>query len=343
MDNYDLRIQLRRSDFQRSRAHRGTLVIVLCGLLCILGIFTYNFNASAETPPISAAASHKTSAVALKAHAVTQKNAKTPTKVHQASKPTTTSTQVSSQQQILPPHMTGYPIFNGNTHLPEIALTFDDGPNPIYTAQILAVLQNYGVRATFFDVGYLVRDYPALARAEMAQGNVVGNHSWSHPDLTKFSTTGIVSQMVAASDAIQSATGVRPVLFRPPYGAFNRTVLAYAKQYNMAAILWNDTASDYATPGINVIVQRILGLARNGAIVLLHDGGGFRAQTVAALPIIIETLHQRGYRFVTIPQLLRDSVTSGENSSQQSSGNIEYAPSFSLIPTPMMWKRELLA
>ncbi len=231
-----------------------------------------------------------------------------------------------------------YPVFYGNTHLPEIALTFDDGPNPVYTPQVLAVLQAYTIKATFFDVGYLVKEYPNIVRQEFLQGHSIGNHSWSHPELSRLSATGILSQLVSTSDAIQSVTGSRPTIFRPPYGSFNRIVFAQALQQKLSTILWNDEARDWTTPGVNVIARRILNLARNGGIILLHDGGGFRAQTAAALPIIITALQQRGFTFVTIPQLLYDIATSGHTSSVLSAtGTSSLAV---LMPTLVVWKQE---
>jgi len=235
----------------------------------------------------------------------------------------------------------GYPVFYGNTHLPEIALTFDDGPNPIYTPQILAILQIYNIKATFFDVGYLVKDYPNIVRQEFLQGHSIGNHSWSHPQLTRLSATGILSQLESTSDAIQSVTGTRPTLFRPPYGTFNQTVIAQATRLNLTTILWNNEAQDWATPGVSVIVRRTLNLARDGGIILLHDGGGFRAQTAAALPIIIAALHQRGFTFVTIPQLLHDIVTSANPPPVPSATNASSPDA--LIPALIAWKQEPIA
>jgi peptidoglycan/xylan/chitin deacetylase (PgdA/CDA1 family) len=204
--------------------------------------------------------------------------------------------------------MLNYPLFKGNTRIPEIALTFDDGPNPFYTPQVLAILQQYGVKATFFDVGYPVKDYPNIALQEHNQGNIVGNHSWSHPVLTYLSAQAILSQLISTTNIIQATIGVRPTFFRSPYGSTNNTVLAQARNLHYTTVLWDGSAEDWNLPGVNVIVSRTLYYARNGAILLLHDGGGNRAQTVAALPIIIATLKSRGFKFVTIQQLVDDLV-----------------------------------
>lgn len=240
----------------------------------------------------------------------TLKHPKTYVTLHQVKAvPTHTPTHKPTAnpiQRIVHAPMLSYPLFNGNTHIPEIALTFDDGPNPYYTPQVLAVLQRYGVKATFFDVGYLVADYPNIVRQEIHQGNIVGNHSWSHPQLTDFSAQGIRSQLTSTTNIIQSTIGVQPTFFRPPYGAVNNTVLAEARILHYTTVMWDGSADDWDLPGVNFIVSKTLYYARNGAILLLHDGGGNRAQTVAALPIIITTLKSRGFRFVTIQQLVDD-------------------------------------
>jgi len=253
--------------------NRGVLVVLLCGLLCMIGAVTLVANAASSNlvparPPQPATSNYVPPS--------------TPTNASSPVSQTPTAPDQTSQIAVKP---FNYPVFYGNTHLPEIALTFDDGPNPVYTPQILAILRAYHIQATFFDVGYLVKDFPDIVRQEFLQGNSIGNHSWSHPQLTNLSSAGIVSQLESTSNAIQAVTGVRPIVFRPPYGPFNREAIAQAFQQNLTTILWNNDARDWATPCTNVIVNRVLYSVHNGSIVLLHDGGGFRNQTVAALPI----------------------------------------------------------
>lgn len=241
----------------------------------------------------------------------------------------------------LHPHPLSYPLFYGNTHLPEVALTFDDGPNPYYTPQVLAILQHYGVQATFFDVGYLVKDFPNIVRHEYNNGNLVANHSWSHPELTLFSVSAILSQLTSTSNVIQNTIGVRPTFFRPPYGAFNRTVLEQAGYLGVTTVLWNDAAEDWTLPGVSYIVNKILSLAHAGTIILLHDGGGNRAQTVAALPTIITDLKNRGFSLVTLQRLVDDLAVSP---SQSVYSNILSNATFSTGTTTatelVAWKRE---
>jgi peptidoglycan/xylan/chitin deacetylase (PgdA/CDA1 family) len=212
-------------------------------------------------------------------------------------------------------------ISQGSSAKREIALTFDDGPNPTYTPQVLSILHQYGVSATFFVIGQQVQAYPDLVQQEYAMGHIVGNHSWNHPDLTRLAAGDIHTQLSNTSDAIEQATGVRPSFFRPPYGAYNYQVLLQASNLGLQPILWSVDPHDWnGPPSSNSIVQRVLNMAQNGSIILMHDGGGDRSQTVAALPTIIRTLRSRGYKLVTVPQLINDAAqaNTGQNIPQAS-------------------------
>src|SRR5436305_9969773 len=202
------------SDRLSRKTHkRVVFILLLSSFLIMLGSISLTSLSSWKktTSPI-----HPKTPVTL--HNIRKAPTHTPTP-----KPTATSTQATVHTPKL-----NYPLFNGNSHIPEIALTFDDGPNPYYTPQVLAILKQYGVKATFFDVGYLVADYPNIVRQEYLQENIVANHSWSHPDLTSFSSPAIRSQLTSTTNIIQATIGVRPTFFRPPYGSLNNTVLAQA-------------------------------------------------------------------------------------------------------------------
>ncbi|HEY7414225.1 MAG TPA: polysaccharide deacetylase family protein [Ktedonobacteraceae bacterium] len=194
----------------------------------------------------------------------------------------------------------------GNPRLPEVALTFDDGPSP-YTPQVLAVLQQYNVKATFFLWGQHVQQYPGYVQQELAAGNALGNHTWSHPDLTTLSASAITTELTETQCVIKQTAGYTPTLFRPPYGSYNANVLAVAGQGGLpSTIIWSHAPRDWEMPGASVIASRVLSNTLDGSIILLHDGGGDRSQTVAALPPIIQGLQARGLRLVTVPQLLAD-------------------------------------
>lgn len=199
---------------------------------------------------------------------------------------------------------TGY-IAVGTPREREVALTFDDGPGP-YTPRVLAVLERFHVKATFFEIGRNVAAYPRYT-AELARaGMVIGDHTEEHPFLAELGPSEQASELDQAADAIQAAGAPRPLLFRPPYGSFDAATLALLRERNMLMVLWTVDTSDYALPGVGKIIYTALSGARPGAIILFHDGGGERYETVAALPRIIERLRQRGYRLVTVPELLRD-------------------------------------
>lgn len=197
-------------------------------------------------------------------------------------------------------------FYHGNTHLPEVTLTFDDGPNPPYTSQVLTILQRYRIPATFFDVGRQVQAYPDLVRQEYISGHSVGNHTWGHANLSHLSELSIIWQLTTDEDIIKRIIGVPPTFFRPPYGAFNALTLKNINDFGLICVLWNVDPIDWSRPGVSTIVKRVLYQTRDGSIILLHDGGGDRAQTVAALPIIIKSLQQRGFRFVSLQQLIAD-------------------------------------
>ncbi|GAB3965881.1 hypothetical protein GCM10029978_029710 [Actinoallomurus acanthiterrae] len=177
-----------------------------------------------------------------------------------------------------------------------VYLSFDDGPST-YTPKVLKILARYGARATFFELGQNVTRHPSLTKKVVAQGGSVQNHTWSHPDLTRVSASVFRSQVRRTDRAIRAATGVTPECLRPPYGAVNHTVRARARALHKKVVLWTVDPQDWARPGTSAIVHRVLTHVHPGSVVLMHDGGGNRSQTVAALPEILKTLKKRGYTF----------------------------------------------
>ncbi|WP_369182308.1 polysaccharide deacetylase family protein [Streptomyces sp. Y1] len=182
---------------------------------------------------------------------------------------------------------------------PVVYLTFDDGPGP-NTAQVLAVLARYGVPATFFELGQNVAAHPDLTGQVAHQGESVQNHTWSHPDLRTLSAADFKAQILDTDHAIKARTGTTPGCLRPPFGFVNDTVRARAAALGKTIVLWSVDPQDWSRPGATAIEQRVLGSVQPGSVVLLHDGGGDRSQTVAALPTIINTLQQHGYTFRTL-------------------------------------------
>jgi peptidoglycan-N-acetylglucosamine deacetylase len=188
----------------------------------------------------------------------------------------------------------------------EIALTFDDGPGP-YTPQILAILNRHDVPATFFEVGVLERYFHGSTAAIVADGDAIGDHTEGHAAMSTLSIAEQRSQLLSDAAAVERRGARFPRLFRPPYGMWNRNTLALLHRYRMLMVLWTVDTGDYRRPGVQAIVKAALDGARPGAIILLHDAGGDRSQTVKALPRIIAGLRRRGYRLVTVPRLLLDN------------------------------------
>ncbi|HET9631880.1 MAG TPA: polysaccharide deacetylase family protein [Terrabacter sp.] len=172
-----------------------------------------------------------------------------------------------------------------------VYLTFDDGPSYTYTPQILSVLRKYGVRAVFFEVGQNITWYPWITRNLRYYGNLIGNHTWSHPYLTSLSDYWVNWQL----NRMESALGYRPRCVRPPYGATSYRIQAIIAARGQRHILWTVDPSDWARPGTWTIVDRVLHYVRDGSRILLHDGGGDRSQTVAALDLLIPRLRARGF------------------------------------------------
>ncbi|WP_157277252.1 polysaccharide deacetylase family protein [Oerskovia sp. Root22] len=188
-----------------------------------------------------------------------------------------------------------------------IALTFDDGPGK-YTSQLLDTLAEKQARATFFLVGRSVQANPHLVRREVAEGHAVGNHTWSHPDLSKLGTDQISQELQSTADAVEAASGVRPTLVRPPYGATSDTVTSVLSQRNEPAILWNVDTEDWKNKDSAMTSERALAGARPGAILLMHD---IHASTVSAVPGIVDSLRAAGYTLVTVPDLLGHDLVGG--------------------------------
>jgi peptidoglycan-N-acetylglucosamine deacetylase len=178
-----------------------------------------------------------------------------------------------------------------------VHLTFDDGPSPEWTPRVLELLARYRARATFFVLGSGAAAYPELVRQAFAAGHGIGNHTWSHRRLTGLDGDELAAEVSATSAAIQRATGVPVRCLRPPYATVDAASAARVKALGLHLVLWDVDTNDYLRPGAAVIAGRVLGRVRSGDVVLLHDGGGDRRQTVAALEPLLAALAARGFRF----------------------------------------------
>lgn len=180
------------------------------------------------------------------------------------------------------------------------ALTFDDGPWPEYTEQILKILAEHNAKATFYMVGQVVREYPKIALKVRDAGHAVGNHSWSHPQRPR----DPVAEIQKTNAQIKKVMGFTPTTFRPPYGLLKNGMAKQAMKEKQAVLMWSADSNDWRKPSPQRIARTVLNQATPGGVALFHDGGGTRRNTVAALPIILRELKARGYRFVTVPELL---------------------------------------
>ncbi|HET9393328.1 MAG TPA: polysaccharide deacetylase family protein [Candidatus Rubrimentiphilum sp.] len=213
----------------------------------------------------------------------------------------------------------GRTLTQGPTNERVVALTFDDGPNPPYTDRILEVLEREHVHATFFLVGRAVQAYPHVVRREVRDGDAVGNHSWDHSHLVVLSPGQVVQSIERTDAAIRAAAGVRTRLLRPPFGSRDWSVMQTAQRLGYTVVMWSaPLARDWEYPSAELIAQRVVAGVEDGSIVVLHDGNrGMlcgaqhlsphicdRSADIAATRMIVEELKKRGYRFVTIPELI---------------------------------------
>jgi len=187
-----------------------------------------------------------------------------------------------------------------------VALSFDDGPNGKYTEEVLDILAKHNIHATFFVVGEDVAHHADLIKKIYNAHHVIGNHSFSHPNFSTLPSEKVAPELQKNSALIYGMTGAVPALFRPPYGVCSSASAGITAELGYKTILWDDITDDYDIKKTteNKIASDILKLARPGSIIVLHDGGGERSKTVAALSIIIDRLEEKGYSFVTVPELL---------------------------------------
>jgi peptidoglycan/xylan/chitin deacetylase (PgdA/CDA1 family) len=192
----------------------------------------------------------------------------------------------------------------------KIALTFDDGPDGKFTAQVLDVLKKHNVKATFFVVGFRAQAHPELIARMVREGHIVGNHSYSHANLPKLSEPNFEKQFEQTQSVLKGLLGYEPKLFRPPYGAVNEEQVRWAVDHQIMIVNWNVDSLDWKGLSADKVAGNILAAAKPGSIILQHCGGGDGQDlsgTVEALPAVIQKLRSRGYELVTVPELLHVS------------------------------------
>lgn len=198
-------------------------------------------------------------------------------------------------------------VWHGSRDEKVIALTFDDGPNPKYTPLILDILKEYNIRATFFVLGKHALKYPELIEREMLENHEIGNHTFNHINPVQCSPTEFEKEFTLTQEVIFSTIEVMPRLFRPPYGNYNEKVVEIVENQGAKVVIWSthQDSKDWSNPGVNEIVKTIVSETRNGDIILLHDHVEHdKSDTVESLKIIIPKLKEKGYKFVTVSQLI---------------------------------------
>jgi peptidoglycan/xylan/chitin deacetylase (PgdA/CDA1 family) len=215
--------------------------------------------------------------------------------------------QLAAREQRAIDHILTYTSFfrSGVPRKREVALTFDDGPGP-YTPEVLRVLHRYHAPATFFEVGFMERWFSHSTAREVADGYPIGDHTAMHRRMASLSAPDQRNELLQQASAIGAQGAPFPRLFRPPFGSFNSTTLSIVHGLHMLMVLWSVDPGDFRKPGSKAIVENALAGAKPGAIILLHDAGGNRLETIAALPRIIRGLRRRHLRLVTVPRLALD-------------------------------------
>src|SRR5256714_15034810 len=241
-------------------------------------------------------------------------------------------TQSSEKRE--PPVATEDSITFSSVHVdePYIALTFDDGPSATLTPKLLDLLAAHHIKATFFVIGENVAEHPEIVARAAREGHEIGNHSWSHPNLAKMSDEAVRSQLRRTDDSIKSATGVRPTLLRPPYGSITAREKRWIHdEFGYQIILWDVDPNDWKRPGPAVVRARILKETRPGSIVLSHD---IHPGTIEAMPSTFDELEAKGFKFVTVSELIRMAAARPSHASPQPGGNVPPSATGSPSPTP---------
>ncbi|SDH50686.1 Peptidoglycan/xylan/chitin deacetylase, PgdA/CDA1 family [Aneurinibacillus thermoaerophilus] len=203
---------------------------------------------------------------------------------------------------------TASPIYHVDTKRKLIALTFDDGPHPVYTAKLLNILDKYHAKATFFVVGQRAKWYPRVIRDINRRGHEIGNHTFTHPRMKNITTARLRDEIRKTDQVIYSLIGKHPRFFRPPGGEVTYTVLLSSTKQKHPVVIWSyhQDTRDWAHPGIDYIVNKVTSGAKPGDIILFHDSGIDQTQTLLAVEKILPILSKKGYKFVTLSHLLQE-------------------------------------
>ena len=323
---------------QRSlRAPLRLMFVTRSLLICGLTLLTYG-SASAQVapqpPPPSSRPSSADSRPTAPAPAETRGAAQKPSV---ADNPSPAEKQAASSVTFNSVHVEG----------PYIAMTFDDGPSEKLTPKLLDLLAAHRMKVTFFVVGQCVSEYPDIVKRAAREGHEIANHSWSHPTLGKMSDEAVRRELQKTDDAIKAAIGTRPTLLRPPYGSITARQKSWINsEFGYRTIIWDVDPLDWKRPGPNVVRERIVSETKPGSIILAHD---IHAPTIEAMPGTFDQLEAKGFKFVTVSELLamakplppKPAATviprkaPSEGAPVPSAGPIQTAPPLEAVPTPV--------
>jgi peptidoglycan/xylan/chitin deacetylase (PgdA/CDA1 family) len=245
------------------------------------------------------------------------------------------ATQDSARENLSAPEESSITFNSVHVDGRYIAMTFDDGPSATLTPKLLDLLAAHHIKATFFVIGENVAEHPQIVARAAGEGHEIGNHSWSHPNFGKMSDQGVRSQLQRTDDAIKNATGTRPTLLRPPYGSITAREKRWIHdEFGYRIILWDVDPLDWKRPGPAVVRSRILKETQPGSIVLSHD---IHPGTIEAMPSTFDALEAKGFKFVTVSELIRMAKPKASHPSPSPSGNAptEAVPVASPSPTPV--------
>lgn len=201
-------------------------------------------------------------------------------------------------------------VWNVPTSDKMISLTFDDGPSPTFTPQILDILKENNVKGTFFVIASEAEKYPEIIKRMVKEGNEIANHTYNHKYLKGLPEQEFRQELIQAESSIVRITGIKPKLFRPPGGYYNDAIVKVSRDLGYKVIIWSweQQSRDWANPGTNSIIGRVTKNAASGNIIVFHDRGGDRIQTVQALQPIIDALKEKGFKLVTVSEMLTNST-----------------------------------
>lgn len=187
-----------------------------------------------------------------------------------------------------------------------VALTFDDGPHPTYTPEILDILEKHSAKATFFVIGQNAEKYPDIVKRAFDEGHEIGNHTYSHPNMNRINSDKVIDEIQKTARTIEDITGKKPILFRSPGGYLDDGLISTAHKFDCTPVLWSwrQDTRDWAKPSVKQVVKTVLDNLRDGDIILFHDFNTKSSPTPAALEIILPELEKRGYSFVTVSELM---------------------------------------